>query len=135
MNIDFKMEGLSQLNSNIAKSKWGILGASKQAILEEAQEIMADSVEQVPQMSGALLASASIEQDAQGNVEFGYGGKPQINPLTGEDVNSYMISVHERLDVVHPQGKAKFLEDPINTHKATMESTLIGKIRKFFSFY
>ena len=41
-----------------------------------------------------------------------------------------MVAVHERLDVYHPNGKAKFLEDPVNRHTRKGTDSIAAKIRK-----
>lgn len=135
MNISYKIEGLSELNSKINRLKIDVVGATRKGMLTEAQEIMDESVTQVPRDTDALANSAFVELDDGGDVIFGYGGDhAQTNEKTGQSVNDYMVAVHERMDLVHPTGKAKFLEDPINDHKARIESSLISKIRNFFHF-
>jgi hypothetical protein len=132
MRINYNITGLSELHQNMERSKWDIIGATKKGMLLAAQEIMAESLKEVPRMTNTLADSAFVEQDAKGNVDFGYGGThAKINPLTGLSANDYMVAVHERLDVFHPTGKAKFLEDPVNRYKAKGEGNLINKIKAF----
>jgi len=89
-----------------------------------AEDIMRESVSQVPVVTGALANSAFIEQDKQG-VRFGYGGNNvQVNPNTGRVTSEYMVVVHEDLTAHHITGKAKFLEDPINDALIGIESKL-----------
>ena len=135
MKISFDISGLSELNSSINRLKIDVIGATKKGMLAEAQEIMDESVSQVPRETDALLNSAFVELDGDGNVIFGYGGDhAQTNSKTGKSVNDYMVAVHERQDLSHPVGKSKFLEDPVNAHKVKIESSLISKIRGFFHF-
>ena len=51
----------------------------------------------------------------EGVVGYGGNGDP-VNPRTGRRASSYMVEVHEDLSVVHPTGKAKFLEDPVREY-------------------
>ena len=134
MKIEFDIDGLSELNDTIKRAGWDIIGATRRGMVSEAHEIMDESVTEVPVETGALRDSAFVEEDADG-VTFGYGGNNvQTNPITGKSTSDYMIAVHERLDVNHPVGKAKFLEDPINQHRERGEDSLISKIKRFFSF-
>lgn len=123
---------LSQEFNRINKRlPWGL----RKVAMDEVRSIMEESLSEVPRGTGALAASAFINQDRKGNITFGYGGaNTQINPVTGESTDEYMMSVHERLDARHPIGKAKFLEDPVNRHKATLEKDLANKLSKFFHF-
>ena len=110
---------------------WGL----KKVALQEVKDIMEESLAEVPRGTGALADSAFINQDRKGNITFGYGGKNvRTNAVTGRATDEYMRAVHERLDYKHEQGKAKFLEDPVNRHIATLEKDLASKLRTFFKF-
>jgi hypothetical protein len=48
-------------------------------------------------------------------VRVGYGGSGvQINPKSHLPTTAYMVEVHENLAQPHRNGKAKYLEDPVN---------------------
>ena len=99
---------------------------TKKATEAAAKEIMDESKRQVPKLTETLLASAFYEVTRRTDTAattwayealLGYGGNGDpINPLTGEPASSYMVVVHENLDVYHPIGKAKFLEDPVREY-------------------
>lgn len=99
---------------------------TKKATEAAAKEIMDESKRQVPKLTETLLASAFYEVTRRTDTAattwayealLGYGGNGNpINPLTGEPASSYMVAVHENLDVFHPVGKAKFLEDPVREY-------------------
>lgn len=84
---------------------------------QQAATIMRTSLDQIPQDTGAAASTAHITpgRDANGDpiVSMGYDGTKASNPTTGQPVSDYLFPLHERLDVYHPRGKAKFLEDPI----------------------
>ena len=42
---------------------------------------------------------------------------------------SYAVPVHERLYVIHKNGQAKFLEQPIRTEKSAMAAIIRAKLR------
>lgn len=100
---------------------------------ELADEVIDASLEQIPRKTGALANSTfkdSKTTDTSVQVTFGYGGgNEQVNPETGVSTAEYAVEVHEDLQAMHPNGKAKFLEDPSNEAKATFESRLTGRLR------
>lgn len=135
MRVTAVLIGDKKLQAKLTSTGISLIAAAQIAALDEANAIMEESLLEVPMDTGSLGASTFIEQTPNGSVNFGYGGGyTQINPKTGESTEDYMLYVHERMDVVHPNGKAKFLEDPLNRHKNAMESTLIRRIRDIFKF-
>lgn len=103
----------------VAISKLG--NGTKRATIAACEEILQASLAQVPVYTGVLASSAyyRVERDTSrgfaGEVGYGGNGNP-INPNTGQAASEYAIYVHERLDVRHPVGKAKFLEDPVRDY-------------------
>jgi hypothetical protein len=73
---------------------------AKAAILQEAYALQAESQKQCPVEYGLLRASAKTAPTADG-AKVSYG-------------TQYAVYVHERVELHHPVGKAKFLEDPLN---------------------
>ena len=131
MKIHVTVEGNKRLDANIERTKRAIFQASKEEALKVAQKIMEESLKEVPRDTGALAEAAYVEQDSKGEVSFGYAGN-RLNPKTGQSVDEYMVAVHERLDVHHPVGKAKFLEDPINRNKDQAVKTIGQRFREIF---
>lgn len=128
MKVDFKIEGYKELEASLRRSGLNILSASKQGLYEEGEEIFAESQQEVPVDTGALKRSGYIEK--QGNsVDIGYGRSEELG-ASNQTPNTYMVAVHERLDVYHPNGKAKFLEDPVNRHTRKGADSIADKIRK-----
>lgn len=128
MKVDFKIEGYKELEVSLKHSGLNILSASKQGLYEEGEEIFAESRQEVPVDTGALKRSGYIEK--QGNsVNIGYGRSDELG-ASNQTPNTYMVAVHERLDVYHPNGKAKFLEDPVNRHTRKGADSIADKIRK-----
>jgi hypothetical protein len=135
MKIKGTLIGDKQIEVKMNASGLGILAASRLAVLHEAQDIMSESLEEVPKDTEALAKSAYLEQEANGSVTFGYGGpNVQINPKNGQRTDEYMLSVHENLQAQHPVGKAKFLEGPLNRHRDVIEDTLANKIRNIIGW-
>jgi hypothetical protein len=109
--------------------------AAHKALMAEAEDLKRRSQQQVPTETGTLHDTAYIEDKSQGRnditIRVGYGGpNDKINPKTRKAASSYAVIVHERLDVSHPKGKAKFLEDPANQLKRELASRLAKRLRR-----
>ena len=98
---------------------------TKKATIAASEEILKKSLAQVPRDTATLASTATYK--IEGDWRTGWSGvvgyamdsdSDAINPKTGEPVSSYVLAVHERLDVIHPNGKAKFLEDPVREYAA-----------------
>jgi len=76
------------------------------AVREELEVILARSLQQVPVATGALAATGRVE-----GPEW-YGTNLRGGVAYGSDAVPYALYVHEDLLAIHPQGKAKYLEDP-----------------------
>lgn len=107
---------------------------TKKATRQACEEILAESLRQVPKDTNTLAKSAFYE--IQGKYRnftaiIGYGGNGDpINPKTGRAASDYMVVVHEDLQARHPVGKAKFLEDPVREYQHKMRQTYARAIRK-----
>lgn len=135
MKVTFEVTGVKELQGNCTRQIVRVKREAARCCLEEAEAIMMESLGEVPSESGSLASSGFVEQGSDGNCTFGYGGAHAVmNPKTGQSTDEYMVAVHERLDVVHPNGKAKFLEDPVNRHKEKLEATFMQKLRRAFGF-
>lgn len=107
---------------NVAISKLG--NGSRKALVEACEEILDESLAQVPIETSTLMMSAFWEITGYWKTGWdaviGYGGNGNpVNPLTGKPASSYALAVHEDLKAYHPIGKAKFLEDPVREYAAT----------------
>jgi len=78
-----------------------IAEAIADALIEGAEEIAAESKEQVPKKSGALKENCKVQALGKMDVAVGY------------DL-AYAAAVHEDMESRHSIGKAKYLEDPFN---------------------
>lgn len=107
---------------------------TKKATRQACEEILAESLRQVPKDTNTLAKSAFyVIQGKYRNFTaiIGYGGNGDpINPKTGRAASDYMVVVHEDLQARHPVGKAKFLEDPVREYQHKMLQTYARAIRK-----
>lgn len=133
LKIDKK--SLHKLEVNLKKTRIASLFGGGRGLLKAAQEIMDLSQLQVPFETGTLRNSGFVsgpERDESGRVQvrIGYGGEAdKQNPKTGQMASEYMIPVHERLDVQHPIGKAKFFEDPVIEVSQRMGRRIAKEVR------
>jgi len=99
----YSLEGLRTVEQNLKKALDQIKGQTKAGLLEAGLLVQRRSQELVPVDTGHLKGSAYIEPTDLPNgpvVEVGYGAE-------------YATHVHERLELHHPQGQAKYLETAI----------------------
>lgn len=77
-------------------------------LLAEAEAIMTDAKLRTPVDTGTLRASGTVKSDlrmvANPKAELSFGGAAA----------GYALIVHERMDVYHPVGEAKFLENAMH---------------------
>jgi hypothetical protein len=138
--FDFEKNSLRDFEAHCETAIRNVGRGTKKATEEACREIMAASKEQVPKLTRTLLLSAFYEVTRRTDTAFswwsyeailGYGGNGDpINPKTGKPASYYMVAVHENLDAVHPNGKAKFLEDPVREYGARQFSKTVFKYAK-----
>ena len=129
-SIDFKIpkSELQKFEATCQIAIRNVFGGTKKATTAAAQEILGESMAQVPKETYTLLMSAYYEVARRSDTALstwsyeaiiGYGGNGDpINPKTGRPASSYMLAVHEDLSATHIDGKAKFLEDPVREYAA-----------------
>lgn len=94
---------------------------TRKATIEACEEISRESLRQVPRDTSTLASSQFWKVEGYyktgwyGTIGYGGNGDP-VNPKNGHAASTYMVDVHEDMDVYHRVGKAKFLEDPIREY-------------------
>ena len=90
-------------------------------LLTNGEVIMTDAKLRTPVDTGTLRASGFVALVDKGampkKVELSFGGA----------AGAYAIYVHERLDVYHPVGEAKFLENAVNEWASAGGWVRLGK--------
>lgn len=123
--MDVEILGTRALQIRLAENVAKAPTALGSALYVEAEAIMKDSKELVPVDTGVLRASGHVELpsiDGQGvKVEMGYGGAAE----------RYALIQHERLDYNHPNGQAKFLEQPVLEHAQGMAERLGASVKRW----
>lgn len=123
-NFDFDQKSLNHFEAQCEAAIRNIGKGSKKATIAACEEILGNSMAEVPTDTYTLLMSAFYEVTKRTDVSYnsfeaiiGYGGNGDpVNPKTGQRASSYMVKVHEDLSAYHPTGKAKFLEDPVREY-------------------
>lgn len=140
--IDFKFpkSELQKFDATCQIAIRNVLKGTKKATTAAAQEILSESMAQVPKETYTLLMSAYYEVSRRSDTALsawayeaiiGYGGNGDpINPKTGMPASSYMLVVHEDLSATHDNGKAKFLEDPVREYAANNFKRTVFKYAK-----
>lgn len=119
----FSKKEVSQFGDRCEASIRNVFRGTKKATEAACQEILSNSMAEVPKDTHTLLMSAFYEVSRRRikvwayEAILGYGGNGDpINPRTGQPASTYMVDVHEDLTARHPVGKAKFLEDPVREY-------------------
>ena len=140
--IDFKFpkSELQKFDATCQIAIRNVFRGTKKATTAAAQEILGESMAQVPTETYTLLMSAYYEVARRSDTALstwsyeaiiGYGGNGDpINPKTGRPASSYMLAVHEDLSATHIGGKAKFLEDPVREYAANNFKKTVFKYAK-----
>lgn len=113
-----KVHGEAALRRKLKKLEKQVPDALVKALFEEAMGIFTESQEQVPVDTGRLQDSGVVGRlQNQLGVVVAYG-------------TNYALPVHERTEVPHLTGKAKYLEDPFNEAQKGMQRRLISRTRR-----
>jgi hypothetical protein len=126
------VRGIKRIARKPQQTEDKVIGALGKALFAEGKEVIEEAAKQVPVDTGALLRSRfvtpPIKKKDEVKVVCGFGTDSVVNPKTGQPTKDYAIYVHERLDVKHPVGKAKFLEDPLNEARVGLEKRLAARV-------
>lgn len=102
------------------------------ALYAEGREVIQEAYGECPKDTTALVRSRFVTPPIRSRKEIkvicGFGTDSVINPKTKQPTSEYAVYVHERLDLHHPVGKAKFLEDPVNRRRPYLERNIAARI-------
>lgn len=125
-NFSVNNKELKQFDAKCEAAIRNVFRGTKKATEAACQEILGNSMAEVPKDTYTLLMSAFYEVTRRSDTAastwayegvLGYGGNGDpINPKTGRPASAYMVDVHEDLSARHRNGKAKFLEDPVREY-------------------
>lgn len=133
MRVEFHISRSEQdlFESSLEAVLLNVDKATKRSTTQACEEILEESLKQVPRDTGTLASTAFYDVARNRSTKrytyqgvVGYAGTAgagasydKLNPKSGAKVSSYAVRVHEDLDAKHPNGgKAKFLEDPVRAY-------------------
>ncbi len=124
VGVSIKVGGVSALLRKTRALPRIVRQAAIEAQRDEAEAVMERSkAEFVPVDKGDLRATGRVEE-----VEGAADGF-WVSMAYGSEEVDYALPVHERLDVHHPHGQAKYLEVPALEAAAGMPERVAARVR------
>lgn len=127
---------VKRTGSNIGFTQAGneLIDAAVDGMKKVINQIMADSLIEVPVDTTILYNSAAIEPEMRTNrsigVTFGYGYGDEINPKTKRRAAQYALPVHEIYEASHePLTKSHYLIDPLIEHARELGTEMGAEMR------
>jgi hypothetical protein len=114
------VEGIQEIERKLQDLVRKYPEAAATATYQEGLALLADSVKEVPVDTGRLRRTGYVDAPTDARdpkVVVGYG-------------TDYALPVHERTEVHHPVGKAKFLIDPMLLRSSGYRDRMIQRIAK-----
>ena len=102
-----KISGQDRVIRNLAQYASRLSSAMDAAVSASAGTVMVESQELCPVATGALRDSAATAAEVQDGV---------ITAVVGYTA-SYAVPVHEKTEIWHTNGQAKFLEDAVKQYE------------------
>lgn len=124
-------DGTSQIVANINQELKKIQGGTEARLRQAAELILETAKELCPKDTLALVESGYIEirKMATGWVaEIGFARPDAPAKVAGKKPpEAYAVYVHENMEVHHPIGQAKFLEEAVKLREREVLAILRGK--------
>lgn len=107
MTLSAKIEGVAKVLEALAKAGENYIDALDAAVYEKGQMILGDAKTLCPVDTGRLRATGycAPPTDQGGPTQIGFG-------------TDYALAVHEKIEIPHKVGEAKFLEKAVNMNTA-----------------
>ena len=93
------------------------------ALYQEGLKVQADSMRRTPVDTGTLKASHETSLPSY------RGDFLEVTISVGGAAKKYAVPVHERLDVKHPNGEAKFLQNAVDERADSMLTSIGNALR------
>lgn len=115
----FRVTGIENVSENLRRLAQRVPVRAAQALNIVAEETMTDAKERTPVDTGALMRSGKVHQYATPNrlsagLSFG---------------TEYAVFVHERTELRHRNGEAKFLENAVKFTSMFFAERITNEIR------
>lgn len=120
MKISWSLKGADEISKRAAQWIKRYENATAAALYQEGLAIDAKAVAKTPVDSGRLRAThyvaPPVKDKGRMTVEIGFG-------------TDYAVYVHERTEVGHPVGEAKFLEKALNERTSGFKERMAKRVR------
>lgn len=125
--ITLELRGLEEMQRRLGLAQEALTKGVAAGLYAVGQNIRSTSMDKVPIDTGALKGShyvtePEITEDGGIAVIIGCGGGP---------AEPYAIIQHERLDLRHPEGEAKFLEKAAAQEAGTALAVIGNQARRY----
>jgi hypothetical protein len=120
MAFEIETLGFEQLQQALASGNEVAQQALDASLLKQGNIILTDARLHCPVDTGALRASGTVRRE-EGDVLVGFGGPSA----------PYALYVHERTDLHHPEGEAKFLENAFNRWRGDWKEKVTADVRTY----
>jgi len=110
LDIDELVDDFEDAGDEIRK------GASR-GVEKFSRKVEAQAVEWTPFEYGTLQQSARTDEEGELSYTVSFN-------------THYAIYVHERTELEHDQGRAKYLEEAMKAKRGDFESTVVGEVKK-----
>ena len=114
--ISVKVDGGTAVAEAIEAALQRMPGAVQVGLLVEGARIAADAASRCPVDKGELRASVFVAPKQGGGVEVGFKAP-------------HAVQVHERTDLHHEDGEAKFLEKAKNAAASTLAANVAATVK------
>ena len=138
IRLQVDARSMRSFKKNVSIASRGVVGSTKDGLIDFCEEVLLDSTQLVPIDTGALAQSGDYK--IRGSVKKGYtakmgyaiGRRNPVNRRTGKRASSYAGLVHEKI-IQHENGQAKFFEQALYLHENELETFTGKRIRKYLS--
>ena len=113
--ITMTVSGSEAIVSSLQRLAPAALDEAASSAYMWAETVMNESKRECPVDKGFLRASGVVDEPRVASDGFA---------ITLEYPTEYAVYVHENLEANHPNGKAKFLEDPMMAHLGDLPDTI-----------
>lgn len=117
------IEGLDEVLGNLANVNRTLARRGLVAMRVEGEKVMLKAKRLTPVDTGVLEGSGRVSPPVE------TGGVFSVTLSFGGPAKDYAIPVHERLDVRHTNGQAKFLQQPVMEHAAVFAASVASTLR------
>lgn len=132
-----RITGFSCVVSSLNTMKSGLFAKLSGCLSEAASSVMAESLKITPVATGELRARAFVDNPAvtgdTRKISLGYERNGSVYPVTPSGSSEeYAVLVHERMDVSHAVGQAKFLETALKNFEPAFLSVIKDAAEEVF---